>query len=248
MPVISIITPAYNSSEYISDTINSVLNQTYSDWEMIIVDDCSKDNTYQIAEMYAKKDSRVKAFKNEKNCGVATTRNIALSYATGEYISFLDSDDLWKPEKLSTQINFMKKNNYAFTYTEYQMFNSQTGKLGKVISVPKKMSSKDIYKNTAIGCLTVMVNRKMTGEFEFPMLQHAEDQCTWQSILNRGFTAYGLDENLSLYRVSSNSLTANKSKALKKQWQMYREYNKLSVLKSAYYLFCYAVNAVAKRI
>lgn len=248
MPTVSVITPAYNAALYISDTINSVINQTFSDWEMIIVDDCSDDDTYKIANDYVQKDSRIKLIRHEKNAGAAAARNTALSYATGEYIAFLDGDDLWKPEKLSTQLSFMKKNNYAFTYTRYQMFYSKTGKLGKIISVPPKMEYSDIYKNTAIGCLTVMINRKVTGDFQMPPLKHAEDQCTWQTVLKRGFKAYGLEENLSLYRISSNSLTANKSKAVKRQWKMYRQYHGFSIFRSLYYLTCYAFNAVIKRI
>ncbi len=245
---VSIITPAYNSSKFIGETIKSVINQSYSNWEMIIVDDCSNDDTYQIVNGYIQDDSRIKYFKNQKNIGVAATRNVALSHATGEYIAFLDSDDLWKPEKLTAQLKFMEENHYAITYTNYQMFDSITGKLGKVIFAPKFMRHNDIYKNTSIGCLTVMVNRDMVGYFEMPLLSHAEDQCTWQEIINRGFIAYGLNENLSLYRTSADSMTANKFNAAKKQWHMYRAHCKFSIFKSTFYLSCYALNALIKRI
>lgn len=248
MCTVSIITPAYNSSKYLPETIKSVLNQTFTDWEMIIVDDCSKDNTYSVCCDFAKKDNRIKVFRHEQNSGVASARNTALMYAKGEYIAFLDSDDLWKEEKLEKQLSFMKDNDYAFSYTAYQTFNSFSGELNKVINVPCIMTYNDIFKNTSIACLTVMVNRSKTGEFKMPILDHAEDQCTWQSILKRGFKAYGLNENLALYRVSSNSLTANKYSVIKRQWHMYRNYYKFSLFKSGFYFMCYAFNAVKKRL
>ena len=244
--MISIITPAYNAEGCIAKTIESVLSQTYPDWEMIIVDDCSKDNTYDVAKQYADKDDRIKVVKQEKNGGVASARNTALKLAKGDYIAFLDSDDLFLPNKLEKQLKFMQNNDYVLTYTEYQNID-ENDVLGKKISVPKKMTYEDIFKNTAIACLTVMVNRKKSGEFYMPPLNHTEDQCTWQEILSRGYVAYALQEVLSLYRVSSASLTGNKFKVIKRQWYTYRKYHKLSLAKSAYYFVCYAFNAVMKR-
>jgi len=245
--MISIITPAYNAEKYISQTIESVLNQTYTEWEMVIVDDCSVDNTYNIILEYAKRDNRIKPVKHEVNKGVAEARNTALRESSGDFVAFLDSDDLWVPEKLRIQLDFMEKNNYVLTYTMYQNF-FDNGEKGKIISVPEKMTYKDIFKNTAIACLTVMVNRKVSGEFFMPPLKHTEDQCAWQDILKRGYIAYGLNENLALYRVNSNSLTGNKKKVIKRQWSTYRDYYKFSFLKSAYYFICYAFNAIKKHI
>ncbi len=244
--MISIITPAYNAEKSIAKTIESVLAQTHTDWEMIIVDDCSKDNTYDVAKQYADKDDRIKVVKQEKNGGVASARNTALKLAKGDYIAFLDSDDLFLPDKLEKQLKFMEENGYVLTYTKYQNIDEKDA-LGKVISVPNKMTYEDIFRNTAIACLTVMVNRKKSGEFYMPPLNHTEDQCTWQDILSRGYEAYALQEVLSLYRVSSNSLTGNKFKVIKRQWYTYRKYHKLSLVKSSYYFMCYAFNAVMKR-
>lgn len=244
--LVSIITPAYNTEKYIAQTIESVQKQTYKNWEMIIVDDCSQDDTVKIVEEYAKKDSRIILLKNCKNSGVSFSRNQALKHSQGDYIAFLDSDDLWIEDKLEKQINFMKDNNYVLTYTAYQKFNSKTGMLGKVIKVPKKMTYKKIFYNTAIACLTVMVNREVVGDFEMPLLDHTEDQCTWQEILKRGFNAYGLNENLSIYRVGTSSLTSNKKKAVVGQWKTYRDYYKLSLQKSILYFSLYALNALIK--
>ncbi|HNX15296.1 MAG TPA: glycosyltransferase family 2 protein [Oscillospiraceae bacterium] len=246
MPKVSIITPAFNARKYLHETIQSVEQQTFTDWEMIIVDDCSKDETFNIACSFAKKDNRIKVIQNQKNSGVAATRNAALDVATGDYVAFLDSDDKWMPDKIEKQLSFMEKNGYALTYTMYQVFNSDTGKLGKIIKIPKKMTHDAIFSNTIIACLTVMVNRKMVGKFYMPLINHTEDQCTWQNILGRGYVAFGLKENLALYREGNESLTKSKIHAIKKQWKTYREYHRLSVIKSSFYFTGYAVNAIIK--
>ena len=248
MKLISIITPAYNVGKYIEATIKSVIDQTYTNWEMIIVDDCSIDNTAQMVEKYCTTDKRIKLIRHTENQGVAMARNTALANAKGEYIAFLDGDDMWPAHKLERQLAFMEENDHVLTYTAYQKFQSESDTVGKIIYVPKKMTYKDIFYNTAIACLTVMVNREKSGAFEMPRLDHAEDQCTWQSILKRGYIAYGLNENLASYRVSSSSLTANKRKAAQKQWRVYRKHHGFSVLKSGIYFVSYAVRAIIKHM
>lgn len=247
MPKVSIITPAYNAAPFLKITIESVQAQTFTDWEMIIVDDCSKDDTFQIASSLAAQDYRIKVLQNNKNSGVAITRNKALDIAVGEYIAFLDSDDLWLPQKLEKQIGFMDTGQYVLSYTNYQKFNSDTGqRYNKVIRAPAIMTAKRIYGDTSIGCLTVMVNRNKSGPFHMPPLGHTEDNITWQGILAKGFTAYRLDEVLSLYREGNSSLTSGKKKAAKQQWQTYREYYEFSIPKSAYYFAQYAFHALKK--
>jgi len=246
MSRVSIITPAYNAAPYLAETVKSVQSQTYQDWEMIIVDDCSKDDTYEVAKRFAEEDSRIKVMRNSKNSGVAVTRNNALEVASGEYIAFLDSDDIWLPEKLEKQVDFMDTGQYVLTYTAYQMFDSQTGKKGKIVRPPKTMTAKKIYGDTSIACLTVMVNRNKSGPFSMPLLAHTEDNITWQSILARGYTAYLLDELLALYRQGNQSLTKSKKKAAMQQWSTYRDYYKFSVPKSAFYFIGYAYHAVKK--
>ncbi len=248
MPKISIITPAYNAALLLPDTILSVKQQTFTDWEMIIVDDCSSDSTYEVALNFAANDDRIKVLLHEKNLGVSMARNTAIDAARGDFIAFLDSDDKWMPEKLEKQLAFMENNGYVLTYTMYQVFDSETGELGKIIKVPRKMTHNAIYGNTIIACLTVMVNRKVVGDFYMPTIPHTEDQCTWQDILSRGYDANGLQENLALYREGNSSLTGNKLKAAQKQWKTYREFHKFSFVKSGYYFACYAFNAVIRRL
>jgi teichuronic acid biosynthesis glycosyltransferase TuaG len=142
----------------------------------------------------------------------------------------------------------MEDNGYVLTYTSYQKYISETNENGKIISVPNKMTRNAIFSNTAIACLTVMVNKSIVGDFQMPMLTRSEDQCTWQSILAKGYSAYGLNENLALYRVSDNSLTANKGKAAKRQWNVYRKYYGFSVIKSSMYFLSYAIHAVIKHL
>ncbi|NLG05081.1 MAG: glycosyltransferase, partial [Clostridia bacterium] len=243
---ISIIMPAYNAASFISESIESVLAQTYKNWELIVVDDCSTDNTAEIVEELQKEDPRIKLIRHEVNQGVAATRNTALDAADGDFIAFLDSDDKWTENKLEFQLGFMLKNDYVLTYTSYQKFDSDTGVCGKTIICPDKMTAKDIYKNTAIACLTVMVNRRAVGAFHMPPLNHTEDQITWQEILNRGFVAYGLKDTLAYYREGNTSLTCNQKASAKKQWETYRGYYGFSLVRSAYYFSFYALNAVKK--
>lgn len=243
---ISVITPAYNAGKFIDKTVQSVIDQTFSDWEMIIVNDASSDDTLVKINAWADKDARIKVIDLEKNSGVAAARNAALKVAKGDFIAFLDADDLWAPKKLETQYNFMKDNGYVLTYTEYKTFMGDDLESATLVKVPHTMTYSSIFKNTAIACLTVMVDRKTVGDFYMPNLSHTEDQCTWQEILSRGYKAYALCEPLSFYRRSEGSLTDNKIKVIKRQWYTYRNYHKLSVIKSAYYFVCYAFNAVIK--
>lgn len=246
MPLISIITPAYNAIEFLSDTVLSVKRQTFADWEMIVVDDCSQDGTYKLACDFAEKDNRIKVIRHKKNYGVAAARNTALDVASGDFIAFLDSDDQWIPCKLERQLDFMRTNGHILTYTSYQLFNSRTKMLGKIIKVPPQITHDEIYGNTIIACLTVMVNRKKSGIFHMPLIAHTEDQCTWQDILSRGYIAYGIQENLAIYRIGNNSLTRNKIHAMKKQWETYREYYNFSVSKSCKYFLSYGINVMRR--
>lgn len=245
--MVSIITPAFNAENYIGETIESVKAQSYQDWELIIVDDCSTDNTLAIVKGYTDNDSRIKLIKAPQNGGVAKARNLGIEQAQGDYIAFVDSDDLWKPDKLEKQVAFMKEKGCVLSYTDFQKFNTEDGSLGKVMKCPAKMKANDILKNTAIGCLTVMVDKKQYGEFRMPPLGHTEDNCTWYHILKKtNQTAYNVGEVLSLYRDGNASMTKNKGKSAKQQWYTYRGYFKFSRIKSAYYFTWYAINAVLR--
>lgn len=244
--LVSIITPAYNCEKFISQTIQSVLAQTYTNWEMIIVNDKSIDNTMDIVEHYLLKESRIKLINLENNSGVVIARNTALNAAKGRYIAFLDSDDCWKKDKLTKQLDFMKKNDYAFTYTSYEHMNETGEKALKKVKIPLQQNYNQGLKNTAIGCLTVIVDRDKVGRFEMPYLKHGEDYFTWLEIMKKGYNAYGLDESLALYRISNSSLSGNKFKVLKYQWNNYRHYEKISLIPCVYYFLCYVFNASIK--
>lgn len=244
--LVSIITPAYNAAAYIAETIESVFNQTYINWEMLIVNDCSQDNTAEIVQSYAVKDKRIKLINLKQNSGAAVARNTAMQNAKGRYIAFLDSDDLWKKEKLQKQIQFMQRNGYAFTFTNYQYLKLKLDEKLRIIKVPKSLTYEQSLKNTIIGCLTVIVDRQETGNFQMPLVRAGQDHLTWWLLMKRGFKAYGLQENLAEYRRVEGSISHNRFKAIKRHWKLYREYERLSLVKSAYCFICYALHAVKK--
>lgn len=246
--LVSIITPSYKSKKFIKETINSVINQTYNNWEMIIVDDCSPDDSAMYIEDIIKSEQRIKLIKLNKNLGAAEARNKALEVAKGKYIAFLDSDDIWMLNKLEIQIDFMKKNNFAFTFSEYTPF-SEDGKINyNTINVPKSIDYTTYCKNTIIGCLTVVIDKEQTGDFRMPNIRSSHDMALWLLIMKRGFKAYGLDENLAKYRLVSTSNTSKKWKAAKEVWDVYREVEKLSLATSSWYFVNYIVNAIKKRM
>ncbi len=246
--LISIITPVYNAEKHIAATIETVLNQTYQNWELFIIDDVSTDNSINIIKKYMEKDGRIKLIQLRSNSGAAIARNKGIELANGRYIAFLDSDDLWKEEKLEKQITYMKKNNIAFSYTAYEVIDATGNKLNKVINVPIKMDYHQYLKNTIIQTVTVMIDTQTTGKVYMPNLRRRQDFVTWLSILKRDITAYGIQENLAMYRRTPGSLSSNKIKAMKGTWYVYTEIEKLPIHK-ALYCFCgYALNATFKRI
>jgi teichuronic acid biosynthesis glycosyltransferase TuaG len=246
--LVSIITPSYNSSKYIVECIESVLSQTYENWEMFIVDDCSTDNSKEIISAYSTKDKRIKPFFLKQNVGAAEARNVAIRQSKGRYVAFLDSDDLWNPEKLDKQLSFMKENVLAFSFSTYQFMSEDGKELLNIISAPKMMTYHSYLKNTIIGCLTVIIDREKTGEFEMPNIRSSHDMALWLLIMKRGFSAYGLEQNLAKYRVVSSSNTSNKVKASKEVWNVYRKVEKLNIFYSAICFIGYAFNAIKKRL
>lgn len=246
--LVSIITPAYNAAAYIAETIESVLAQTYTNWEMLIVNDCSKDNTAEIIESYAAKDKRIKLINLKQNSGAAVARNTAIQNAKGRYIAFLDSDDLWKKEKLQKQIEFMQQNGYAFTFHNFIMFNDGMKKEnGKLIKVARQTDYKTLLKgNNTGGCLAVCIDRNIVRKIFMPNQRH-EDYICWLNILKEcKINGYGMNEVLGYYRVGKVSVSSNKFKSAIWTWKVYRESQKLSVVKSMYYMWFYLMNGVKK--
>lgn len=244
--LVSIIMPTYNCGRFIGESIRSVLTQTYTNWELLIVDDCSTDNTAEVVAAFT--DPRIHYQRNEHNSGAAVTRNTALRMVKGRYIAFLDSDDLWLPEKLEKQIAFMQQNGYAFTYANYQIMNEDGSLTGKQLKMPTSLTYYQYCCNTAIGCLTVVIDKQQTGYFLMPNIKSSHDMALWLLIMRRGFKAYAFPECLASYRLVSTSNTSKKWKAAQDVWRVYRELEHMNIFKAAYCFCGYALHAVLKRL
>jgi teichuronic acid biosynthesis glycosyltransferase TuaG len=245
--LISIITPSYNASKYIKDTIQSVKNQTYPHFEMIIVDDCSKDQTREIIRSEMKDDNRIKLIELPENSGPAAARNYAINLAKGDYLAFLDSDDLWHPDKLKRQVEFMENGGIAFSYTNYRMMNENGEKTDVVVDVPAKTSYEGLLKNTMIATLTVMIDKRKTGTVQMDLYRDcSEDYGLWLAILAKGIVAHGLKEELACYRKCENSLSSNKLKSAVKTWNTYRKIRNINRFSALWYFANYSMNAFKK--
>lgn len=228
--------PAYNAQKYIIESIESVLSQTYSNWELIIINDASTDETKSICLGYAKLDNRIKYIELEVNGGITNGRNLAISYAKGGFIAFLDSDDIWKKEKLEQQVSFMLLNNIYFSFTGYELIDSSSNSLNKKVMVPDKVGFFELLKYNPIGCLTVVIDIRHLKKASFPNIKH-EDYATWLSLLfENNIEAYGINKSLAAYRRTDNSVSSNKVKTLAWTYNIYRNYLGNSILKSTFYL------------
>jgi len=236
--LVSIITPSYNSEKYISETIESVLTQTYSNWEMLIVDDMSTDDSPQIIDVYAKQDKRIKLIRSKQNMGSAKARNRAIKEATGEYIAFLDSDDIWLPNKLEKQLTRMQHNNIYLSYSAYYTINDR-GETLSLFPVKERINYYDMLKTSTIGTLTTIYNAKELGKVYFEALGH-EDYIMKLQILKAMPYAEGINEPLAKYRIHEQSLSSNKLHAALWQWYIYRKVEKLPLVKSIYYFLHYS--------
>ena len=243
--MISIITPCFNASKFISNTITSIKNQTYNDWELIIVDDCSTDGSIEIIESFTASDKRIKLIKNHINKGVAETRNTALKEAKGKYIAFLDSDDQWDSNKLEKQFTFMEENNISFSFTNYRIVDENNNVILKRLKLDKKISYKNLLRGNQIGCLTVMINITVLGKRKFLKIGH-EDYALWLDYLRIDNIAYCLDEPLASYRKHSGSISHNKFRAASFTWNIYRKIEKISLLKSTFLFSHYAYKSLIK--
>lgn len=245
MNKVSIITPSYNAEKHLIHTIESVLAQSYESWEMLIVDDCSPDNANELIKSYVAKDSRIQLIKLEKNGGAAVARNTAIEAATGRFIAFLDSDDLWMPNKLEKQVQFMLDQDIAFSFSAYEKIDEK-GVPFDGVSVPNKISYKQLLKTNVIGCLTAMYDVEKLGKVYMPVNTKREDFATWLAILKQVDYAYGMPDVLAQYRVYASQSSAKKTKMAKENWRLYRDIEQLGVLKSAYYFSHYALRGVLR--
>jgi teichuronic acid biosynthesis glycosyltransferase TuaG len=235
MDLVSIITPTYQSEKYIRHTIDAIINQSYTNWELLITDDASTDSTINIIKSYIDNDSRIKLFNLSTNSGVAIARNNSLKNATGRFIAFCDSDDIWSFNKLQDQINFMISNNYYFTYTHYNYFYN-TYTLGKLIISPNRVNYNKILKNNYIGCSTVIYDNNVVKNFSFPLMKKRQDWAMWISILSKVDYAYCYPFSLTFYRIHNSSLSGNKFKLIIFNYNVYNQYLKFNHFKAIVYL------------
>jgi len=242
-PLVSVIMPSYNSSEYITESIESVINQSYQNWELLITDDCSNDNTQKIVKEYCITDKRIKLFINKENGGAGVARNNSIENASGRFIAFLDADDQWLPEKLTKQIAFMLKNKYEFTFTAYQKL--ENGQLRGAVTPPESTTYTKLLSSNVIGCLTAIYDTQALGKVYMPLIRKRQDMGLWLSILERVPKAYCIPSTLALYRIDSG-MTQNKLEILKWQWLFYREVIKLNIFKATYHFFIYSVKGFLK--
>lgn len=247
MPRLSIITPAYNAAATLAETVASVKAQDFFDWEWCIADDASKDGTASLLQKMAQEDNRIKPVFLSKNGGPAVARQAALEKAVGGTIAFLDADDVWLPGKLSTQLAFMQEKGAALSYTAYRRMEEHGGRTGALISVPETLSYDQLLKNTAMACSTVLIDREKTGAFSIKNEPY-HDFTTWLDILGRGFVAHGLQQDLMRYRIRAGSDSANKLRAIKRVWHIYRNVENLSLPYAAFCLLGYGMHASLKRL
>lgn len=245
MPTVSIIMPSYNSAMTISESIESVQRQSLVNWELLITDDNSNDETINIIKKYQKNDSRIKLFVLETNGGAGIARNNSIENAKGRFIAFLDSDDIWHENKLEKQINFMIEHNHALTYTAYQKIDIN-GRLGGVIRPPANVSYNELLKSNVIGCLTAVFDTQLVGKVYMPHIRKRQDMALWLLILKKIEFAWCLNDVLAYYREGHISLSSNKFKVLSSQWFFYRKYLMLSPFSSIYYFTHYVFRAFFK--
>jgi len=239
--LVSIITPTYNCGRFIAETMDTVLAQTYTDWEMIIVDDCSTDNTREIVETYMAKDPRIHYHCLEQNSGAAVARTTAMALAEGEYMAFLDSDDLWTADKLERQLAFMKENDYAFSCTAYEQIDEESQSLDRVIKTVKKTDYNRLLLDCPVGNSTVMYSVAKMGKFEVPNIRKRNDDALWLQMLKKEKYIWGMPDVLMRYRIRQNSISSNKLKVIKYHWILYREIEHLNVFRSAFHVFWWCV-------
>lgn len=249
--LISIIVPVYNVEKFIIETMDSVRAQTYSNWELLLIEDGSTDNGVEKIYNYIEEtgDERIHLFRQPANMGAAKARNRGLGEAKGRYITYLDADDLWMPEKLNHELLFLQEKNAAFVFTGYEFADEQGQGTGKIVRVPQTLTYKQALKNTTIFTTTVMFDTDRIPKelLEMPLMK-SEDTALWWKILRNGYTAYGLDENLAKYRRPGKSLSSNKVEAVRRIWNLYRRAEGMSVLNSAWHCLFWAVRAVLRRV
>lgn len=248
---VSVVVPVYHAKEYIEETMNCVMAQTYKDWELLLIVDGPQDPTIEVIQKYIEvhPDAQIRLLIQDKNQGAALARNRGVQESQGRYIAYLDADDLWVPEKLEKELEFLQQKDAAFAFTGYEFADENAKGTGKVVNVPEKLTYKEALKNTTIFTTTVIFDTKKIDKalLEMPNMK-SEDTALWWKVLRNGYIAYGLNENLALYRRPAVSLSSNKLIAIKRIWNLYRRAEKLSIPYSCYNFCFWAVRAVRRRV
>lgn len=245
-PLVSVIMPAYNAERYIAASIASVMAQTMQAWELIVIDDGSNDGTMQIVQNMAKEDPRIRLCPNESNMGTARSRNRGMDLSRGQYIAFLDSDDIWHPQKLEKQLSCMQETGADLVYTAYAIVDTEGVKQRPDYCVPAYVDINGLLKENVIGCSTVLLNQKASEQFRFQADFYHEDYVLWLQMLQAGCVMAGVQEVLMDYCYRPDSRAGNKWASAKMRWQIYRKYLGMSEWKSARYMLHYALAGVKK--
>lgn len=244
--LVSVITPCYNGEHTLREIIDSVIKQTYQNWELLIVDDCSTDSSAKIIKNYAEKDSRIRYFRTDKPSGSPShPRNIGIENAKGKYIAFLDSDDVWLPDKLEKQIKFIEANNYDLVYSFYEKMNWDGKRDNRLIQTRKISTYRSLLKSNSIPCLTSLVSRRAIGDTRFKQIPQ-EDFCFWLDILKKGYTAHNICEVTALYREAKNSRSANKLDMFKGYWNVIRNHQHIGLMPACLCMVTYTILGFAK--
>lgn len=247
--LISIVTPVYNAERFIGETIKGVQAQEYANWEMLLVNDQSTDTSLEIIEQFATEDSRIKVINLAENSGAAVARNTGIEAAQGQYLAFVDSDDVWDKDKLIRQISFMQKGDIAFSYTDFRLVDETGQVLKEKANVPISLDYTGLLKNTAIACSTVMIDRNIIGDFRMPLVRKGQDTATWLQIMREtGISAFGITQPLNSYRQVAGSISSDRVGALKRTWNTYYNLEKLPLPKALYYFTYYVFNAIMRRL
>jgi glycosyltransferase involved in cell wall biosynthesis len=244
-PQVSIIFPVYNGEKSLLKSINSVREQTYQDWELLVVDDASTDSSVERIKMISNYDNRIRLFKMQRNSGAAVARNTAIERAEGRFIAFLDCDDIWFPNKLEQQLSFMQQSKTAFSFTAYSRIH-ESGEILTTIGVPESLTYKDLLNTCYIGCLTVIYDTHYYGKRFMPLIRQGQDYALWLDLLRCNQEARGLNETLAIYQVRENSLSAKKIKGSTYIWYIYRNFEHFSFLKASYYFANYALRGILR--
>ena len=245
-PLVSVVMPAYNAEQYIEEAIRSVQEQTMEKWELIVVDDCSTDNTIQLVQSIAKDDDRIRLLLNQINQGAAASRNRALNECRGQYVAFLDADDVWRPGKLNVQIEKAEAAHADIVYTSYALIDECGKRRYHDFIVKEQTSFREMLVRNEIGCLTVLIRRDFLQRYHFPEKIYQEDYALWLTLLKDGCKAVGVTDVLADYRVRAGSRSFNKVKNSKNRWKVYRDFLKMPIIPSVKVMVGYAINGLKK--